>query len=148
MFISMQYAKTLGPQLRQQATFIFATREKNPENRTRIYESFNTVCHSRTEFDALFTACTQNREMLVLSNIFSESDSVEDNAFWYKAKMRKHFKVNRKSVAWQLSKQLYDRNHLLREATMNTSSLLLKPGVSKNMRVINLPSVKKIVARR
>ena len=141
VFISMQYCKSLGPCLRQQATYIFATREKNPENRGRIYESFNTVFHSKSEFDAVFNACTKNREILVLSNTFNESDEITANAFWYKAKMRKKFKVNRKSVAWSLSKNLYDKDHLIREPAAtpsNNPKSLAKPS-RKNMRVINLP---------
>jgi hypothetical protein len=135
LFISMQYCKSLGPQLRQQATFIFATREKNPENRGRLYESFNTVFHSRAEFDAVFNACTQNREVLVLSNTFNESDAIEDNAFWWKAKLRKKFKVNRKSAAWALSKQLFDKEYMLREH-QQPKACIPKPG-PKNTRVIN-----------
>jgi hypothetical protein len=132
MLISMQYAKSIGPQLRQQATYIFATREKNQENRKRLYESFNTVFRTNNEFDAVFNACTRNRELLVLSNTFNESDAIDDNAFWWKAKFRKHFRVNRHSVAWRLSQELYDKNHLARQADP------LKQPVLKNKRVVSL----------
>lgn len=136
-----QYCKSLGPQLRQQATFIFATREKNPENRNRLYESFNTVFKSRAEFEAVFNSCTQNREILVLSNIFNESDNITDNAFWWKAKMRKKFRVNRKSVAWKLSEALYDKNHPLR-------SLVGPVARPKNRRVVNMLSLPPAAKRR
>lgn len=136
MFISMQYCKSIGPQLRQQATFIFATREKNPENRGRLYESFNTVFRSRAEFESVFNACTQNREILVLSNIYNESDAVVDNAFWWKAKLRNKFRVNKRSVAWALSKQLYDKDHLLRQHHPPIYTPVMKP--NRNARVIDM----------
>lgn len=114
LFISMQYCKSLGPQLRMQANFIFCARENNPENRVRIYESFNTIFSSKQEFEAVFQSCTKHREMLVLANVFNESDDVSDNVFWYKAKIRKHFRVCKKSPAWILNKELYDAKYMLR----------------------------------
>lgn len=132
MFISMQYAKSLPPGLRQQATYIFSTREKNPDNRARLYESFNCVFKSKAEFDSVFTACTQDREVFVLSNTFNESDAIEDNCFWWKAKIRPRFRVNKRSMAWTVSQQLYDKDHALRA---------VQPGAQRagrnNTRVIN-----------
>lgn len=84
------------------------------------------------EFEAVFNACTQNREQLVLSNTFNESDEISDNAFWWKAKVYKKFRVNKHSVAWRLSKQLYDKDHLLRDPMAKKTAV-----APKNMRVIN-----------
>lgn len=122
MYISMQYCKSLGPQLRQQASYIFCAREKNPENRKRIYEGFNTVFANFTEFNIVMSACTQNREMMVLSNVFSDSDSIADNVFWYKAKVHRHFRVNSKSPMWKLNDHLYDHDHVLRALSASTTS--------------------------
>ena len=53
------------------------------------------------------TSCTENYECLVLDNT-SKSNRIEDCVFWYKAKMRKNFRVGSPAL-WAAHNKNYTR---------------------------------------
>lgn len=54
-------------------------------------------------------SCTENYECLVLDNT-SKSNRIEDCVFWYKAKIRKNFKVGAPQY-WQTHKKMFNPKH-------------------------------------
>lgn len=105
-FISLQYCKGLPPALRQQVKLIFACAEKNPENRKKIYESFNPVFKTFDDFDKVMLACTKNYESVVLDNRQKESYEIRDNVFFYKAK-RAMIKLDPRSKCWSYHRRFF-----------------------------------------
>lgn len=83
--LSMQYCMDLHPSLRQQIDLTFLSREKNPQNRERLYKNYNVCFRNAEEFDSCMLQCTQNHETFVLNNGASDSDRPEDNVNWWKS---------------------------------------------------------------
>jgi hypothetical protein len=114
LLLSMQYCKNLGPDMRQQVQFTFVTYEKLPVNRRRLYDTFNNVFHTFTEFDAVMQALTQDYTMMVLSNIFNASDSIQENVFWYKARKHRKYRVGKHGPMWRRQRRDYDPMFFMR----------------------------------
>ena len=55
-------------------------------------------------FNKVMDACTENYECIVLDNT-SKSNKIEDCVFWYKATIRKNFKVGAPEY-WQAHKKM------------------------------------------
>lgn len=114
LYISVQDCKILTPSLRQQTRFVFLAQEKNPQNRKRIYDSFNPCFKTFEEFDEVMKMCTQNFEQLVLDNQQTGSYEIGDNVFYYKASDHGNFKVRRGSKIWKHNQKHLDTKHDLR----------------------------------
>lgn len=112
-FVSMQYCKSLSPTLRQQTRMVFVLSEKNPLNRTRVYDAFNTCFPTRDEFDALMCRLTVNYQAMVLSNMASTSMEIQDNVYWYRAQLDRRFRFG-SDLMWQIHEQKYDPRYFLR----------------------------------
>jgi hypothetical protein len=55
-------------------------------------------------------ACTENYECLVLDNTV-KSNKIQDCVFWYKATVRKNFRVGSPQL-WQMHKKMYNPKHV------------------------------------
>jgi hypothetical protein len=109
LLLSMQYCKSFLPDLRTNVSYIFSCFEKNPTNRRRIYEAYNTIFPAFAEFDKVMLSCTQNHEVMVLSNTFSQSTAVSDNVFWYKASYPPQpWKLNNGGSIWRYHARHFD----------------------------------------
>ena len=131
LLLSVQYCKSFPPELRQQVSFVFACFEKNPENRRRVFEAFNTVFDRVKDFDIVMRQCTQNREVMVMSNVFSQSFSISDNVFWYKAPYPPlPWRLNEGGSAWRFHEMRYDPQYYVRQQRDRDASKLsqAKPG--------------------
>jgi hypothetical protein len=120
LLFSMQYCKAFDPDLRSQVSYIFTCFEKNPQNRERIYEAYNTIFPNFREYDKVMTQCTQNREVMVMSNDFSQSMAVSDNVFWYKAPYPPlKWKLNEGGSCWRYFERHFDPTYFMhpRQAT-------------------------------
>lgn len=60
-------------------------------------------------FNKVMDSCTENYECLVLDNT-SKSNRIEDCVFWYKATLRKNFKVGAPQY-WQTHKKMFNPRH-------------------------------------
>lgn len=115
LMFSMQYCKAFEPDLRSQIDYIFLAFEKNPQNRARIFEAFNTIFETKREFDHVMRSCTQNYEFMVMNNESASSDLVSDNIFWYKAQYpMPAFKVNNGGSMWRYAAQRFDPGYYMR----------------------------------
>jgi len=75
-------------------------------------------------------ACTENYECLVLDNTV-KSNKIQDCVFWYKATIRKGFKVGSPQL-WAMHKKSYNPNYLqqqeadAKKATKKTALTITK----------------------
>ena len=58
-------------------------------------------------------SCTENYECLVLDNT-SKSNKISDCVFWYKAPIRKNFRVG-SPMFWQYHQRHYNPRHLTQQ---------------------------------
>jgi len=107
--LTMQYCMDLTPDLRANVDYIFILRENVIQNREKLYKSFFGIFPSFDAFNQVMTACTENYECLVLDNT-SKSNKIQDCVFWYKAKIRKNFKIGSPSL-WNFHKHNYNTHH-------------------------------------
>ena len=103
--LTMQYCMDLTPDLRANVDYVFILRENVVQNREKLYKSFFGIFPTFDMFNQVMTKCTENFECLVLDNT-SKSNKIEDCVYWYKAKMRKNFRVGSPAI-WAAHKQKY-----------------------------------------
>jgi hypothetical protein len=126
--LSMQYCMDLHPSLRQQIDFTFLSREKNPQNRERLYKNYNVCFKSYQEFESCMQSCTMNHETLVLNNGNSESDKIEDNVNWWRSKHvsiekgGRRFRVNPNGTWWQFHHERFNPEYYNTNNTTNSTT--------------------------
>ena len=103
--LTMQYCMDLTPDLRANVDYIFILRENVVQNREKLYKSFFGIFPTFDMFNQVMSKCTENYECLVLDNT-SKSNKIEDCVYWYKAKVRKNFRVGSPAI-WAMHKQKY-----------------------------------------
>lgn len=90
--ITMQYPLGVPPNLRTNIDFVFILRETVIGNRKRIYENYAGMFPTFQMFCQFMDQCTENYECLVVCNGI-QSNRLEDQVFWYKAKEHPPFKM-------------------------------------------------------
>ena len=90
--LTMQYVMDLPPALRANVDYVFILRENIIQNREKLYKSFFGIFPSFDMFCKVNDSCQENYDCLVLDNTV-KSTSIQDCFFWYKATVRKNFKV-------------------------------------------------------
>jgi hypothetical protein len=104
--LTMQYCMDLSPDLRANVDYVFILRENVIQNRERLWKSFFGVFPTFELFNQVMNACTENYECLVLDNT-SKSNRLEDCVFYYRAPIRKGFRVGSQAM-WQYHQQNYN----------------------------------------
>lgn len=122
--MTMQYCMDLSPDLRANVDYVFVLRENVIQNRERLYKAFFGVFPSFDLFNKVMTACTENFECLVLDNT-SRSNKLEDCVFYYKAPIRKGFRIGSDAM-WK-----YHQSHYKPNATSN-------PNLNKKTSIVNV----------
>jgi len=107
--LTMQYCMDLTPDLRANVDYVFILRENVIQNREKLYKAFFGIFPTFDMFNQVMTACTENYECLVLDNT-SKSNRIEDCVFWYKAAVRKNFRIGSPQI-WNFHKKHYNPNH-------------------------------------
>ena len=82
--LSMQYLMDLTPDLRTNVDYVICTADNIHQNKKRLWQAFFGVFQTYSEFDQVFTACTQDYSCCVLDQT-QPSASVEASVFWWKA---------------------------------------------------------------
>ena len=132
--LTMQYCMDLTPDLRANVDYVFILRENVIQNREKLYKSFFGIFPTFDIFNQVMSSCTENYECLVLDNT-SKSNKIQDCVFWYKAKIRKNFKIGSDSL-WRHHRTNYNINHSRTSEQSNNS-------VQKNPRKPPVKVIKK-----
>jgi hypothetical protein len=90
--MTTQYCMDMTPMIRTNVDYLFALRDNVRQNRENLYKAFFGVFPNFDQFSQVMDACTENYECLVLDNT-SKSNKITDCVFWYKAPIRKNFRV-------------------------------------------------------
>jgi hypothetical protein len=117
LIVSVHYAYTMPPELRQSIDWVFLSREKNPRNIERLFYSFNPCVRTPEQWEHIFRQCTQHHETLVVDNHSGESDAIEDNLYWFKSKPGegRKFRMNKTGTWWKYHDAMFDTQYYLRE---------------------------------
>jgi hypothetical protein len=107
--LTMQYCMDLSPDLRANVDYVFILRENVIQNREKLYKSFFGIFPTFDMFNQVMTSCTENYECLVLDNT-SKSNKIQDCVFWYKASLRKNFRIGSPEL-WNYHKKHYNPKH-------------------------------------
>jgi hypothetical protein len=107
--ITMQYALGIPPNLRTNVDYVFILRENIVQNRKRLYESFAGMFPNLNVFNQVMDQCTENYECLVVHNN-AKSNKLEDQVFWYKAKLCPPFQIG-SAEYWNYHKKNYKENN-------------------------------------
>jgi hypothetical protein len=104
--LTTQYCMDMLPYVRTNVDYVFALRDNVRQNRENLYKAFFGVFPTFDQFCQVMDACTENYECMVLDNT-SKSNKISDCVFWYKAPIRKNFRVGGPSF-WQYHQRFYN----------------------------------------
>lgn len=104
--ITMQYALGIPPNLRTNIDYTFILRENIIQNRKRLYECYAGMFPNFESFCSVMDQCTENYECLVINNS-ANSNKLEDQVFWYKARNHPPFKLGSPQI-WKYHSQNYN----------------------------------------
>jgi hypothetical protein len=103
--MTTQYCMDMTPMIRTNVDYVFALRDNVRQNRENLYKAFFGVFPNFDQFCQVMDACTENYECLVLDNT-SKSNRITDCVFWYKAPIRRNFRVGSPAF-WQYHQKHY-----------------------------------------
>jgi len=83
--ITMQHAMGLPPVLRNNLDYVFIFRNNIVKERQKIYDNYAGMFANFEVFNQVMNQCTENYECLVI-DCKTQSNKIEDQVFWYKAK--------------------------------------------------------------
>ena len=109
--LTTQYCMDMLPYVRSNVDYVFVLRDNVKQNRENLYKAFFGVFPSFDVFNQVMDATTENYECLVLDNT-SKSNKVTDCVYWYKAPIRRNFRVGAPAF-WQYHQQHYNPRHLV-----------------------------------
>lgn len=108
--MTTQYVMDMTPMIRANTDYVFVLRDNVKQNRENLYKCFFGVFPTFDMFNQVMDACTENYECLVLDNT-SKSNKITDCVFWYKAPIRKNFRVGA-PIFWQQHQRQYNPRHV------------------------------------
>ena len=123
--VTLQWSRNFPPSLRGNCDVVFAAQESAHETKFKLYKDFFGCFDSVASFKVVMDACTEDYGVIVLDNASSRSNAVSDSVRWYKAKLRKPFRVGSKQF-WQFHEKHYNPNWDDEDAPPTTKSLVNK----------------------
>ena len=106
--MTMQYVMDLGPELRSNCDFIIVLKNNFTLDRERIWKNFAGMVPNFQLFQKIFNRVTSGWDCMVIDNT-SRSNEICDCIFWYRAEIRKDFKIGRLPM-WHLHYRLKNEN--------------------------------------
>jgi hypothetical protein len=102
VLIGMQIPLGIPPALRSNIDYTFILKNNIFNDRKKIYENYAGMFRSKSDFEAVFDACTEDYNCLVIDNT-TDSNKLEDQVFCYKADIKAsgNFKMCDKKI-WEL----------------------------------------------
>lgn len=111
--LAMQYCLGIPPALRTCIDYVFIMREPNVESRRKIWKNYAGIFPTFNMFCEVLDNLTEDYHCMVIKNR-SLSSRVEDNVFWYKAKLHKKFRVGTDSY-WKFANSHYNEHYASEE---------------------------------
>jgi hypothetical protein len=115
LVVLFHYPMAMSSELRGEVDYAVLKHEKVPANRERLYDAFNTVFESKSDFNACLKQLTLDYGAMVLDNHSCHSEAIEENCYWQKVKnVQRKFRVNPDGSWWKYHKQKFDPKHFLK----------------------------------
>ena len=110
--LSMQYCRSLHPEMRSNFDYIFLCAEDIVDNRKRLYQDYAGIFPDLKLFLKAFMEITKDYGIMVINNRIKNSNDLKDRVFWYRAVNRENeiFKVGSKKYI-DYNEQVYDCNY-------------------------------------
>lgn len=135
LMMAVQYCKSVPPTLRTNADYIFILREPSIEERKKLWREYAGIIPKFEIFSEIMDKCTENYKCVVIDRT-TNSNKIEDNIFWYKARSpSRKFKVGSKEL-WNYHNKHYksedeeseedDPNDELNGNSKNKSKIVIK----------------------
>ena len=83
---AIQDTKSVPPGIRKNSDIIFIHRENGVKERKKLYEEFAGIVPDMKTFNTIMDHCTKDYRCLVVDRTVVNSNKIEDNIFFYKAK--------------------------------------------------------------
>lgn len=99
-YLTMQFPLGIPPALRCNVDYVFLLKDNIKKNKERLYEHWAGVIPTYQLFEQIFDQVTENYGVMVIDNR-SSSNKIEDCVFWYKADIKKDFRMCDEEL-WQL----------------------------------------------
>ena len=99
--LGIQSPMGIGPDLRDQIDYTFIFKSTNQANRKKLYENYAGAFKTFEEFNIVLDATTEDYNCLVVDNR-TQSNKIEDQIFYYKAKMHDNFRICTSDI-WEIN---------------------------------------------
>lgn len=87
LVITAQYLMDLPTYFRSNTDYVITTRTPGIQDRERLYKNFFGVIPTFNMFQSIMDSTTEDYHVLIVDNT-TQSNSLEENIFWYKAPLR------------------------------------------------------------
>ena len=120
--VAMQYCMGIKPALRSCLDYIFICREPNVSNKKKLLEHYCGVFPDIKTFSRVLDALTADYQCVVVKQRKNLSPKIEDNIFWWKAKIHKDdFKIGSLAM-WEFHQREYNPRYHETEVADNNGS--------------------------
>lgn len=92
LLMTFQFMMELKPDMRANIDYIFVCKENKKDNIERLYRFFFGMFDKVADFKKTLEACTNDYGCIVAYN-GAMSDRIEDQVFWYKARLGRQFQI-------------------------------------------------------
>ena len=122
--LTMQYPLGISPDLRTNIDYTFILREPIFKNRKKLYENYAGMFKSFDDFCTALDILTDDYGCMVINNR-TNSNKLEDQVFYYKAKKRDNFRMCDPEL-WEFSKNNYVSEEDSSDGEIKSSKLIVK----------------------
>lgn len=122
---SIQSCKSIPPDLRNNADFIFIHREPGIKERKKLHEEFASIIPDFKTFCRIMDVCTDNYGCIVVDKT-TPSNKIEDCIFYYKARYpTRKFKLGSKEL-WDFHKKVYKTEEEQKNNVISAGDVIIK----------------------
>ena len=108
LLIGLQYAIDMPPPIRKSVSYVAIFAEAEEPERKKLYNNFGGLAGSYETFCALMDQITGDYTCLIIKKR-TQSKRIEDNIFYYKAKLRGDWKFGCKEY-WEWNNMRYNKD--------------------------------------
>lgn len=90
--LTMQYQVGIPPDYRTNIDWVFLCKENKRIERQKLWKYYAGIFPKYEMFEQIFMRCTTDKKCMVINQL-SESEILEEQVFWFKAKIRDNFKI-------------------------------------------------------
>lgn len=106
--LAMQEPMGIPPGLRGNIDYVFILKNNNPAQREKIYKQYAGVFPNFKTFNKILDICTKNHNVMVIDNVNTDSNNLEDLVFFYKAEAHPGFRMFSDSI-WESCSKFFNR---------------------------------------